>query len=112
MNHFLFYGDDIAEVCPGTVRIFFQNVRGITSTQDDEDTAHIMSIMNDLHVDVMGLAETQTPWKSPDLRGKYHNRGRREFGMIKTAYGSPSQNVDPLKNDATFQAGGTVTSAF
>lgn len=84
-NHFLFYGDDIAEVRPGTVRIFFQNVRGITSTQDDEDTAHIMSIMNDLHVDVMGLAETQTPWKISDLRSKYHNRGRREFGMIKSA---------------------------
>lgn len=42
--------------------------------------------MNDLHVDVMGLAETQTPWKTPELRCKYHNWGRREFGLMKSAY--------------------------
>ena len=94
-NHSLFYGDDIADIRSGTLRIFFQNVRGITSTNDDEDTAHIMSIMHDLHVDVMGLAETQTPWKQQELRNKFHQRGRRQFGMIKTAFGSPSHIVDP-----------------
>jgi hypothetical protein len=53
-----FYGDTVIQKSPGTTRVFFQNVKGLTHTPSQEDYRYYMSCLQGLNIDIAGLAET------------------------------------------------------
>ena len=68
-----------------------------------------MNSLQALHVDLAGLAETNTCWQHPHLRDEFNNVARRFHRQHKTVFGFPTNAVDPIPTSETFQAGGTVT---
>ncbi|KAI2500714.1 hypothetical protein MHU86_13742 [Fragilaria crotonensis] len=68
-----------------------------------------MNSLQSLHVDVAGLAETNTCWQHSHLRDDFNNVVRRFHRQSKTVFGSPSKDVDPIPPSETYQAGGTLT---
>jgi hypothetical protein len=57
-----FYGDTAIQKSPGTTRVFFQNVKGLTHTPSQEDYRYYMSCLQGLNIDIAGLAETNACW--------------------------------------------------
>jgi hypothetical protein len=103
------YGDAIIQKSDQTVRIFFQNVHGLSVSLGSDDYRYFMTSLQSLHVDVAGLAETNTCWQHPYLRDDFNNVARRFQRQFKTVFGSPSPAIDPIPPSETYQAGGTIT---
>ena len=53
-----FYGDPIIQKAPDTIRIFFQNIKGVTHSTSKEDYRYLMSCIRALDVDISGFSET------------------------------------------------------
>jgi hypothetical protein len=93
-----------------SLRIFFQNIKGLSHTHSTEDYDYYLDHFRDLQVDIAGLAETNTAWQHPFLCHEFTTRARKAGdGMSKTIFGSPSSTVDLIPPHETFQAGGTLT---
>ncbi|KAI2499358.1 hypothetical protein MHU86_15140 [Fragilaria crotonensis] len=103
------YGDAILQKSEKTVRLFFQNVHGLTVSKGSDDYRYFLNSLQSLHVDVAGLAETNTCWQHSHLRDDFTNVVRRFHRQSKTVFGSPTTETDPIPLSETFQAGGTVT---
>ena len=52
------YGDQIREKPKNGIRVFFQNVKGLTYTQSGDDYNYYLSSMISYSIDVFGMAET------------------------------------------------------
>jgi hypothetical protein len=103
------YGDAIIQKSDNTVRLFFQNVKGLSSSAGSEDYRYYMNCLHTLQVDVAGLAETNTCWQHSHLRNDLMHVIRRHYRQNKVVFGSPSSDIDPIPSNETFQAGGMVT---
>ena len=57
------YGDVIIYKAPGTIRFFFQNVKGLTYSASGDDYNYYMSCMSSYDVDCFGMAETNPGWQ-------------------------------------------------
>ena len=92
------------------IRIFYQNIKGLSHTPSSEDYNYYLDHFRDLAVDIAGLAETNTAWQHQFLRQEFTNKARRAgSGLSKTSFGSPSTTVDLIPPNETFQAGGSIT---
>ena len=103
------YGNAITHKSEQTVRLFFQNVHGLSSSSGSEDYRYLLHSLQSFQIDVAGLAETKTCWQHSHLRGDFNNVVRRFHRQSKTVFGSPSQAVDPIPISETHQAGRTIT---
>ena len=56
------WGDMIKEKKSRTLRLYFQNINGLSSTELYEDWIDIAQTMEDKQVDIYGLAETNIAW--------------------------------------------------
>ncbi|KAI2497152.1 hypothetical protein MHU86_17355 [Fragilaria crotonensis] len=54
------YGDPVIQKPTGSIRLFFQNVKGLTYTSTKEDYNYYLKCLQGLDVDIMGLSETNT----------------------------------------------------
>lgn len=81
------------------IRIAFQNIRGITRT---EDVPSKIDAMHELGIDIMGMSETNCPW-TPKTRVEYDLVMKEVFGPNRTLYSSA-----PASSDSTYQPGGTL----
>ncbi|KAI2505051.1 hypothetical protein MHU86_9407 [Fragilaria crotonensis] len=90
------FGDAIVYKAPNTTRVMFQNVKGLTSTQEGSDYRYFLSSMLSYSVDIFGMAETNSGWQHPHLRNAFKQCVQRQFQYGKTVFGSPSVAIDPL----------------
>jgi hypothetical protein len=103
------YGDSIIQKKPGHIRLFFQNVKGLSSTAGKEDYKYYMHCLQTLQVDVAGLSETNTCWTHPHLQNDLRSVVRKYYAQNKVTFGSPSASCDPIPVTEYFQAGGNVS---
>lgn len=107
-----FYGDTIHEKQSSHLRIFFQNVKGLSRTTTSDDYRYYSQALRELQVDICGLAETNKPWTLLHHRQDLLQSARSTFGSVKVAFASPTHQIDPIRDNDNFQAGGCVTMAF
>ena len=88
------FGDAIIYKATGSMRIFFQNVKGLTFSTGVEDYRYYASQMAAYSVDCFGLVETNTAWQHYYLQLKYRDCVQRQFRTGKTVFGFPSKTVD------------------
>ena len=103
------FGDPVIQKASSSTRIFFQNVKGLSSSSGSEDYRYYLNFLQSLRVDVAGLAETNTCWTHPHLRDDFVSVARQYYRQNKVVFGSPSVTCDPIPSTESFQAGGTVT---
>ena len=108
------YGDPITQVEKQSraIRIFFQNIKGLSYTNTTEDYKYVFRQLEDLQIDIAGLAETNTAWQHTFLRNELLTAAR-SIGAGQTSrisFASPSTQIDAIPNKETFQAGGSITT--
>ena len=103
------YGDSIHTRNENSIRIFFQNVKGLTYTNTGEDYAYYLSNTALLGSDIIGMAETNSAWCHSHLRNTIHTQARKQFTQHRISFSSPSHTLDPMPDTESFQAGGTIT---
>ena len=95
------------------MRILFQNIKGLSHTNSQADYDYYLHQFRDLHIDVAGLAETNTAWQHHFLRHAFSTSARYAGdGLSRTSYSSPSPSIDEISIAETFQAGGTLTTCI
>ena len=103
------WGDDIKEKNERTLRLYFQNINGLSTAELTEDWMDIYTIMEDHNVDIYGLAETNITW-TPTVTHNLHSKLRLYNGggsnQIKM---SQSSCDDPTLS--TYQPGGVCQVA-
>jgi hypothetical protein len=104
-----FFGDAIIQKHKQSIRIFFQNVKGLTYSTSGEDYRYYLSCLNAYQVDIGGLAETNTCWAHPHLRTEFQSSVRRQYNQSKVSFGSPSPEMEPCPPTESFQSGGSTT---
>lgn len=106
------YGDSIYERDPSSIRVFFQNVKGLTYSTTGEDYAYYLSCTASIGADIIGMAETNTAWSHYHLRQSLHQQSRKQYQQHKISFSFPIPDIDPVPETETFQAGGTLTMAL
>ena len=109
-----YFGDSIyATKQPSSLRIFFQNIKGMSHSKTIEDYKYLATSLEEIHVDISGLAETNTAWQHPFLCNTFSTAFRRYSAgnTAKISFASPSSAIDPMPTTETFQAGGSLTTA-
>ena len=106
------YGDNIHHKNVSSVRVFFQNVKGLTYSSSGEDYEYYLHNLQTLMVDIVGLAETNSPWQLFHLRSEFLQRVKKYHSISKTAFGMIDPCNDPVHNNDKFQSGGNITSVF
>ncbi len=66
------YGDSYLDRNDNDVRIFFQNVKGLTYSHTGEDYDYYMTSTQAIGADIVGMAETNTAWQHIHLRSCSH----------------------------------------
>jgi hypothetical protein len=105
------YGHSIYVRAETTIRIFFQNVKGLTYTTSGEDYAYYLSCVKNIGADIMGMAETNSAWTHFHLRNSFHDIAKKQYNSHKVSFSSPSIEVDPIPETEHYQSGGTITMA-
>ena len=105
------YGNTHHERAPNTIRIFFQNVKGLTYTPTGEDYAYYLDCTSNIGADIVGMAETNSAWEHFHLRNTFTSTARKQFALHKVSYSSPTTEIDPIPDTESFQSGGTLTIA-
>jgi hypothetical protein len=103
------FGDSVIQKSPTSTRVFFQNVKGLSSSAGSEDYRYYFNCLQSLQVDVAGLAETNTCWSHTHLREDFVSVARQYYRQNKVVFGSPSVTCDSIPSNESFQAGGTIT---
>ena len=95
------------------LRIFFQNIKGLSHCTNGEDYRYVMQQLAELQVDISGMAETNTAWQHSFLRHEFKSAIRASgIDTSKVNFGSPTRAVDNIPPNETFQAGGSITSTL
>ena len=105
------YGDSVDIRDPSHIRIYFQNVKGLTYSTSGQDYAYYLSCISTIDADITGMAETNSTWQHHHLQTKFKANANRQFQMTKVSFSSPSQEIEPTPENESYQAGGTVTLA-
>ena len=56
------WGDALATKPPNTTRLYFQNIRGLSTTHIWTEWNHLLETLHHNEVDIFGFAETNIPW--------------------------------------------------
>jgi hypothetical protein len=113
-HHATSYGEPISKPKHQTsLRVLFQNVKGLSHYAKGEDQEYYMTHLRDLDIDIAGLAETNTAWQHQSLRYNFNARARKAGeGLAKTSFGSPKPEIENIPPNETFQAGGSLTTCL
>jgi hypothetical protein len=79
------FGDPIIQKVHGSIRLFFQNVKGLTHTLTKEDYNYYFKCIQGFDVDISGLSETNTCWSHYHLSSDFKTTLRRDNANILTA---------------------------
>jgi hypothetical protein len=104
------YGDPISQKPTGSIRLLFQNVKGLTHSTTLEDYKYYFQCIQGLDVNIFGLSETNTCWSHHHLTSDYRTALRRYSRQSKTVFGTISPSIDTCSQSESFQSGGNLTS--
>jgi hypothetical protein len=91
------------------IRIFFQNIKGISYSPTGEDYDYLFSSLDSIAVDIAGFAETNTAWQHTHIRNDFKQRAHRFHNQSNIAHSIISKEIDNIPINESFQAGGTAT---
>ena len=103
------YGDPVIQKPSSSIRILFQNVKGLTYTSTKDDYNYYLQCIRGLDVDIFGLAETNTCWTHHHLTSDFRSCLHRNSRQSKTVFGKISTDIDKCLQTESFQSGGNVT---
>ena len=83
------YGSSYLDREPSSLRVFFQNTKGLTYSSTREDYDYYFTCTKSIGADIIGMAETNTAWQHPYLRFLFNSRARKHYSLIKTNFSSP-----------------------
>lgn len=93
----LSYGNPITtQKHPRSIRLYFQNVKGLSYTTTREDYQYVFQSLNDIQIDIVGLAETNSAWQHNFLRNEL-TVASKSIGagiVTRTSFASPSKAID------------------
>ena len=58
------------------------------------------------------MAETNSAWEHFHLRNTFSTIARKQYPLNKVSYSAPTTAIDPMPDNESFQAGGTLTLAI
>ena len=90
------YGVSVDIRDPSHIRIFFQNIKGLTYSATGQDYEYYTSCIANIDADITGMAETNSAWQHHHLKSKFQTSIKKHFPMTKIAYSSPSVAIDPM----------------
>jgi hypothetical protein len=99
----------VIQKATGSIRLFFQNVKGLTYTTTKEDYNYYFRCIQGLDVDIVGLSETNTCWSHHHISSDFRSTLRRYTRQSKTVFGFVSTEIDKCLQTETFQSGGNLT---
>ena len=99
----LLWGDDPEAVTRTSCRILFQNVNGLSTSNDFSDVHEIGFAAEQLGVHILGMAETNIDWQARDVRVNITSRFRKYWKHSKISLASSDHRLD-----SEFQPGGTA----
>jgi hypothetical protein len=103
------YGSSYLDREHSSLRIFFQNTKGLTYSFTGVDYDYYLTCTKSIRADIIGMAETNTAWQHPHLSFLFSSRARKHYPLLKTNFSSPSSAVDRVPEKETYQSGGTIT---
>ncbi|KAI2498098.1 hypothetical protein MHU86_16408 [Fragilaria crotonensis] len=103
------FGDTIYEKSSDSLRIYFQNVKGLTYSTGLEDYYYYVQSLTALHIDIAGLSETNTAWQHLHLQADFRSQIRKHYRQSRVSFGFPSSDIDKCSDSETYQAGGNLT---
>jgi hypothetical protein len=106
------FGDPVNYKAEGSIRLMFQNVKGLTYSTTLEDYRYYHQCLNGLSVDVIGLADTNTCWSQHHLSSDFRLATQRFHRQSKIIFGSASPAIDLCPQNESFQSGGNLTAVF
>ena len=65
-----------------------------------------------MNIDIVGLSETNSPWKNHLLHENYKRTANKYGGISKTNFSSADDSIDPIEPTTFQQSGGTATTAY
>jgi hypothetical protein len=81
------YGDNVNIIDSSSLRIWFQNVKGLTTSSTGEDYEYYLHNLHLLQVDIAGMAETNSPWQLPHVRSDFIQQTWKYDSISKTVFG-------------------------
>ena len=105
----LSYGNSIHDREPSTLRIFFQNVKGLAYTTTGKDYGYYLSSVSSLSANIIGMAEANSTWTRFHVWQTFHASARRQYTSRKVSFSSSSADVHPLPEKESYQSGGMLT---
>lgn len=106
------FGDSIQDKPPDSIRIYFQNAKGLTYYSTGlEDYYYYVQSLTLLHIDIAGLLETNTAWQHTHLQADYRRQIWKGYRQSRVTYGFPTSDVDKCLENTTYQEGGNLTSS-
>ncbi|KAI2508454.1 hypothetical protein MHU86_5981 [Fragilaria crotonensis] len=106
------YGESVHHKTNGSLRLLFQNVKGLTHSSTLEDYRYYHQCLHGLSVDIMGLTETNTCLAHHHLSSDFRSATQRFHRQSKIIFGSASPEIDPCPLKESFQSGGNVMAVF
>lgn len=103
------FGDSIQQKDPDTIRVFFQNVKGLTFTTGMEDYYYYIQGLTAFQIDIAGLCKTNTAWQHSHLQADFRKQIRRHYRQSRVHFGSPTKSIDNCSERSTYQSGGNLT---
>lgn len=95
-------GDPLTEKGEGVLRFAFQNIHSVSDLRG-LSVPNEIEAMDDLSIDIMGMAETNRPW-APSQKAIYDSYLRMRFSNAQTIYcAAPAQS-----HRVNFQPGGNL----
>jgi hypothetical protein len=98
-------GDPLQPKENQTLRIAFQNIHGATDPQQEALPSEIEA-MEELEIDIMGMAETNRPW-TKEQKAFYDNHMNKSFKGSRTLYTAAPTTTHTTK----YQPGGNLLTA-
>lgn len=103
------FGNTIREKPKNGIRVFFQNVNGLSQSSDFADYKYYLSCLSAYDIDIAGLAETNIAWQHAHNQQDFRHIAHRQFRISKVTFGFPDAQVDPCSSNDSRQSGGTVS---
>jgi hypothetical protein len=100
-----FWGSSMDSEKNNCFRIYFQNINGITSNDSLERWADTVSTMQENCCEIFGFAETNTNWRSYDIKPNLDRIINNKF--LNSSTNLSSNRFNPC-NESRYQPGGTL----
>jgi hypothetical protein len=102
-----YWGSSMDTNDSNSFRVFFQNINGLTAGKSIERWIETVNTIKEKQCEIFGLAETNTNWRSHNIKNNINRIINNAFSNSSTILSSNRCNP---KDDSRFLPGGTLQS--